>query len=147
LAARYYYERVITGVTTLLVERGWVSLDELEQRAGGRIPLSGPVAAVPVLQAEDTSAPRARFGPGDAVIVAARPTPGHTRCPGYVRGRRGVVRRVYPLAYYPELRAHASIKRREHSYAVEFLASELWDGADARQRVLVELFESYLEPQ
>jgi len=102
-------------------------------------------ANLPVLQTEDTVAEQARFGPGGAVVVVARPTPGHTRCPAYVRGQPGVVRRVYPLAYYPELRAHSTVKCREHSYAVEFDASTLWAGGDPRQSVLVELFESYLE--
>ena len=144
LRARYY-ERTLTAVTTLLVERGLVSLDALARDTGGPIALSAPVADLPVLQTEDTVAEQARFGPGEAVVVVARPTPGHTRCPAYVRGQPGVVRRVYPLAYYPELRAHSTVKRREHSYAVEFAASALWAGGDARQSVLVELFESYLE--
>src|SRR4030081_2250867 len=45
-----YYERMLTGVTTLLVEQGVVSLEELERRAGGRVPVSNPVAQLPVLQ-------------------------------------------------------------------------------------------------
>lgn len=144
LRARYY-ERTLTAVATLLVERGLISLDDLEQRAGGQIPLSEPVAALPDVQTEDTLATQPRFRRGDAVAVIAKPTPGHTRCPAYVRGRRGVVRRVYPLAYYPELRAHSTVKRREHSYAIEFQASELWADGDPHQSVLVELFESYLD--
>ncbi|WP_439394992.1 nitrile hydratase subunit beta [Bradyrhizobium sp. PMVTL-01] len=146
LAARYY-ERMLTGVTTLLVEKGTVSLDDLEHRAGGRVPLSDPVAALQVLQTENSEAPEARFSPGDAVRVIAEATPGHTRCPTYVRGKQGVIRLVYPLAYYPELRAHSTVKRREHSYAVEFAATHLWNEGDPAQTVLVELFESYLEAQ
>lgn len=146
LTARYY-ERMLTGTTTLLVERGVVPLDELQRRAGGRIQLSDPVASLPVLQVEDSVAPVARFAPGDAVLTTVGATPGHTRCPEYLRGHRGVVRRVYPLAYYPELRAHSNVKRREHSYAVEFDADDLWPDGDPRQRVLAELFESYLSPR
>lgn len=143
LGARYY-ERMLTGVTTLLVEQGIVSLEALERRAGGRVPLSDPVAPLPVLQDADSEAPQARFAPGDAVRVTAATTPGHTRCPAYVRGKRGVVRLVYPLAFYPELRAHSTVKRREHSYAVEFEANQVWPDGDPRQTILVELFESYL---
>src|SRR5215467_5806073 len=36
-----YYERSLTSLATLCVERGIVTRDELEQRAGGRFPLSG----------------------------------------------------------------------------------------------------------
>src|SRR3954470_5319626 len=40
-----YYERSLTGLATLLVEKGLVTRDELEQRAGGEVPLSSPSAA------------------------------------------------------------------------------------------------------
>ena len=144
MAARYY-ERMLTGVTTLLVEQSLVSHQDLERRAGGRVPLAEPVAALPTIQTEDSVAPEARFAAGDEVLVTAAPTPGHTRCPAYARGKAGTIRLVYPLAYYPELRAHSPVKRREHSYAVEFAAADLWPDGDRRQTVLVELFESYLE--
>ena len=143
----HYYERMLTGATTLLVEQGAVSLEDLERRAGGRVPVSNPVAELPVLQTEHSETPEARFSPGDVVRVIAKATPGHTRCPTYVRGKQGVIRLVYPLAYYPELRAHSTVKRREHSYAVEFAAGHLWNEGDPSQTVLVELFESYLEAQ
>jgi hypothetical protein len=110
------------------------------------VPISNAVAPLPVLQSEHSEAPRARFAPGDQIWVVAVPTPGHTRCPAYVRGRLGSVRLVYPLADFPELRAHSSVKRREHSYAVEFAATDLWNEGDANQTVLVELFERYLDP-
>jgi len=135
-------ERMLTGVTTLLVEKGMVSLEDLERRAGGGVPVSDPVAQLAVLQTENSEAPEARFSPGDTVRVIATPTPGHTRCPAYVRGKEGLIQLVYPLAYYPELRAHSTVKRREHSYAVEFTAAQLWRGRDPDQTVLVELFES-----
>lgn len=141
-----YYERMLTGTATLLVEQGVVTVEELERRAGGGFPLSEPASLLSVLPVEDSAAAEARFAPGDSVLVTAVATPGHTRCPAYLRGRRGVVRRVYPLAYYPELRAHSRIKRREHTYAVEFDADDLWPDGDPRQRVSAELFESYLSP-
>jgi nitrile hydratase beta subunit len=140
-----YYERMLTGVTTLLVEQGIVPHEELERRAGGHVPLSNAVAPLPGFQSEDSEAPQARFAPGDKVKVVASPTLGHTRCPAYVRGKVGSVRLVFPLAFYPELRAHSNVKRREHSYAVAFAAADLWVGGDGRQTVLVELFESYLD--
>jgi nitrile hydratase len=144
LKARYY-ERMLTGVTTLLVEQGVVPQEELERRAGGRVPLSSAVAPLPALQSEDSEAPQARFLPGDRVRAIALPTQGHTRSPAYARGKLGSVRLVYPIAFYPELRAHSNVKRREHTYAVEFAAAALWIDGDVRQTVLVELFESYLD--
>src|SRR5476651_1674286 len=37
-----YYERSLTSLATLLVEKGLVSREELERRAGGAFPLSSP---------------------------------------------------------------------------------------------------------
>src|SRR5213080_3854485 len=67
-----YYERMLTGVTTLLVEQRVVSLEDLERRAGGSVPVSNPVAQLPVLQTEHSETPEARFSPGDIVRVIAK---------------------------------------------------------------------------
>src|SRR5262249_14111319 len=45
--AATYYERVLTGVATLLVEKGVVTHAEVEARAGGPFPLARPVAGRP----------------------------------------------------------------------------------------------------
>src|SRR6185436_1798858 len=68
-----YYERMLAGVTTLLVEQGVVSLEDL-------FPWF-------VFHSET---PEARFSPGDTVRVIAKATRGHTRCPAYIRGKEGV---------------------------------------------------------
>src|SRR3954466_13099051 len=39
-----YYERTLTSLATLLVEKGVVAREELEQRAGGTFPLALPAA-------------------------------------------------------------------------------------------------------
>src|SRR5436190_6863567 len=39
-----YYERSLTSLATLLVEKGVVTHAELEERAGGRFPLAAPPA-------------------------------------------------------------------------------------------------------
>src|SRR5436305_6157868 len=82
-----YYEHWLTAAATLAVEAGLVTRDELEARAEGPFPLSEPA------QAGDVEVPRphgARFGIGDRVRVRNMHPPGHTRCPGYVRGKVGV---------------------------------------------------------
>jgi len=38
-----YYERVLTGLATLCVEKGVITLAELEARAGGLFPLARPL--------------------------------------------------------------------------------------------------------
>lgn len=147
-----YYERLLTGVSSLLVEGGVVELCEIERLAGGEVPVSGPVALGLPLEGQrfsDVETVEAKFAVGDHVIVTAEPTQGHTRCPAYLRGAVGVIEQVYPLAHVPEVRAHSSFRCREHTYAVTFDAHTLWptDSALATNHsVIVEVFETYLEP-
>ncbi|MFN2375073.1 MAG: nitrile hydratase subunit beta [Candidatus Binatia bacterium] len=139
-----YYERVLTGVASLLVERGVVAHGELESRAGGRFPLSGPVAPSPM--AGLSPEPSARFGVGDRVLVRDIHPAGHTRVPRYCRGKRGVVVHVAPAFPFPDVSAHLGEHRPEHTYHVEFAGHELWAGADAgAETVVVDLWDAYLE--
>jgi nitrile hydratase subunit beta len=140
----HYYERVLTGVTTLLVERGVLDLADLERRAGGTFPLALPVAAVPL--AELAPQPEARFTIGQQVRVRDFHPRGHTRAPGFCRGKQGTVLHVAPKFSHPDASAHGGQVRNEHTYHVEFAARELWgsDGA-ANDSVVVDLWDSYLE--
>jgi nitrile hydratase beta subunit len=137
-----YYERMLTGAATLLVEKGLVSQDDLQSRAGGPFPLASPARTNGAAGgSREATTNAARFEIGDRVEVIARSTPGHTRCPRYV-----LVTLRYPLAELPELRAHSSERRQEHTYAVQFGCDALWEDGDPTQSVVVELFESYLGP-
>jgi nitrile hydratase len=136
-----YYERSLTGLATLCVEKGLVTREELERRAEGAFPLSGPT--VP----GRANRPGARaFRAGDAVRVREDFVPGHMRMPGYVRGKRGVVVGVSPAYPFPDAHAHGVHAHDEATYDVRFSSEELWpNGADAAF-VHMALFESYLEP-
>ena len=139
-----YYERVLTGVATLLVEKGVVTRDELEARAGGPFPLSRPVAEQPT--ADLRPQPQPRFSVGDRVVVCDINPAGHTRAPRYVRGKRGVVVHIAPKFSFPDAAAHGLKHRTEHTYHVEFLARELWaDAVRRNETVVVDLWDSYLE--
>lgn len=142
--AASYYERWLTGVATLLVEKGVVTHAELETRAGGRFPLSRPPACV---ESDDIPPPEMpRFAVGDHVAVRDIHPAGHTRVPRYVRGKRGVVVRVAPQFVFPDLAGHGVHARREPTYHVEFPARDLWTDATAsRETVILDLWESYLE--
>jgi nitrile hydratase subunit beta len=142
--AASYYERWLTGVATLLVEKGVVTRAELEARAGGRFPLSRPPASV---ELDDIPPPEIpRFAVGGAVVVRDIHPAGHTRVPRYVRGKRGVVVRVAARFLFPDLAGHGMHARQEPTYHVEFPARDLWtDAAESRESVIVDLWESYLE--
>jgi nitrile hydratase len=137
-----YYEHWVTGVATRLVETGVVAADELDRRAGGRFPLSRPVADDPT----PPSPHDRRFEVGDRVRVNHTPTSGHTRCPHYVRGKAGLVVRIDPAASVPDVEAQEPDKRVvEPVYCVRFDGAELWGGTHPHA-VHVDLWQRYLAP-
>ena len=135
-----YYERSLTGLATLCVEKGLLTREELEQRAGGAFPLASPGAA-----GRPNSDGRERFLRGDRVRVRSDFVPGHVRMPGYIRGREGVVVSESPAYPFPDAHAHGVEAADEPTYDVRFRTEELWpDSADAAL-VHVGVFQSYLE--
>jgi len=138
-----YYEHWLTAAATLAVEAGFVTREELEQRAGGPYPLSGPVKAEPVT---DPPIGRTRFAVGDRVRVRQWHTPGHTRCPGYIRGHVGVITRCDGDYSIPDVEAHSEKRVQEATYSVRFEAAELWNDGQTEATVNVDLWDSYLEP-
>jgi len=140
-----YYEHWLTALATLLVEKGVLARADLEARAGGHVPLSQPLRSGPVvLPAPSAAAPR--FAVGSTVVVRNVHPLGHTRCPRYVRGKRGVVARVDDRFPLPDVAAHASERCAQYAYNVRFDGHELWgDATDTAAAVYVDLWESYLE--
>ena len=140
-----YYEHWLTAAATLAVEHGLFTREDLEARAGGAFPLSGPVLAPPVTSpGADLSEPR--FRAGDQVRVREWHPPGHTRCPRYIRGKTGVVVRLDGSYSLPDVEAHGSGRRHEPTYSVRFDAAELWSDGQRGVCVHVDLWDSYLEP-
>jgi len=140
-----YYEHWLTAAATMAVEHGLLTREDLEARAGGPFPLSGPVLG-PRVTDPGADAGEPRFGTGDQVRVREWHPPGHTRCPRYVRGKTGVVVRLdgsYPV---PDVEAHGGGRRPEPTYSVRFDAAQLWSDGQPGVCVHVDLWESYLEP-
>jgi nitrile hydratase len=139
-----YYEHWLTAAATLAVEHGLVPHSDLGARAGGWFPLSGPVLAPPVVDVgPDVDTPR--FDVGDRVRVREWHPPGHTRCPGYIRGKNGTVVRVDGIHSVPDIEAHGTARRREPTYSVRFDAADLWRDGQRGVWVHVDLWDSYLE--
>ena len=79
------------------------------------------------------------FAAGDDVVVSSREHSGHHRTPGYLKGRRGTVLRVYARFRNPETRAYAGDGLPEQQlYLVRF-------GLDDGDCVLADVFEHWLE--
>jgi nitrile hydratase subunit beta len=135
-----YYERSLTSLATLLVEKGVLPREELERRAEGAVPLASPSAP-----GRSNAAQRETYQPGDKVRVRLDFVPGHIRLPAYIRGKTGVVVGVSPAYPFPDAHAHGVPAQDEPTYDVRFRSEDLWpNGADAAL-VHVGVFESYLE--
>lgn len=134
-----YYERHLTAVATLLVEKGLVTRDELEALAGGSFPLSGPIG--PGRMAASAQS----FEIGETVRVKNEHVPGHVRMPAYIRGKTGVVVGITPPYPFPDAAGHGMQASMEPTYDVRFRSRDLWPDScdDALNHVGV--FQSYLE--
>lgn len=163
--ARYlaasYYEKWMLALEAALLHSGLLAADELDARA--RYYSDNPNAAVPrrddpalaervrrrIYSAQrPADPPRAapRFGVGDAVRARNINPRGHTRLPRYVRGKRGVVERIYGAQAFQDDPPNADATPQP-VYSVRFEARELWgDAAEPNQSLYIDMWESYLEP-
>ena len=135
-----YYERSLTSLATLCVEKGVLTREELESRAKGIFPLASPSAA-----GRSNSPARERFKPGDRVRVKLDFVPGHIRLPAYVRGKVGTVVGESPAYPFPDAHAHGIHAEDEPTYDVRFQAQDLWPNGCDPALVHVGIFQSYLE--
>jgi nitrile hydratase len=151
-----YYGRWLRSIEAACIEAGVVSRDELALRcralsegqpfepAAPWQPRRQPTPPSPTYTREVTVEPR--FRPGDPVRARNLHPSGHTRLPGYVRGRRGLVVRNLGGFVFPDTNAHGLGEQPQHLYTVRFDASELWGRvADGPGAVHVDLFDTYLE--
>jgi nitrile hydratase beta subunit len=153
--ASSYYERWLSAAETLLVDRGVITREELLAKHDSspesvRALVATGVRAIgpaPIKEKPGVKPPRARFAKGDRVRARNFNPSGHTRLPRYVRGKRGVIARDWGAFVFPDTNAHHAGAKPQHCYSVRFEARELWGKtAQSRERVLVDLWEDYLEP-
>jgi nitrile hydratase len=152
---RPYFDQWITTLAAQLIAEGYLTFDEIKRGASA-------FARKPDLPPQTREAARAfvrtptsftvtvnappRFAPGDRVRCRLDGAPGHTRLPGYVRGRAGLIHSHHGGHVLPDASARGE-ERGEHLYTVSFASSDLWPEAKgSRDSVFVDLWESYLEP-
>ncbi len=135
-----YYERSLTSLATLCVEKGIMTREELERRADGLFPL-----ALPSAPGRSNVAGRQRFEAGDRVKVRTDLVAGHMRLPAYIRGKVGTVVGESPAYPFPDAHAHGVEADDEPTYDVRFSATDLWPNSADPAFVHVGVFQSYLE--
>ncbi|MCK1539841.1 MULTISPECIES: nitrile hydratase subunit beta [unclassified Bradyrhizobium] len=157
-----YYEKWLGGISRYFVEKGYITQAELDERTQGFLSSS---SAVPergdpkvdarvrkyLLIGDDPKRERAappRFTRGDAVKIADPKSIEHTRLPGHLRNKLGIVDSVYPDAYtYLCDTGPDGIGGAMTVYCVEFDPQDLWPGnTETNFSFYADLFEAYLEP-
>jgi nitrile hydratase subunit beta len=151
-----YYERWLWSNERRLERKGAIAPGEVDAwverlRGGDEVPRrSDPELAARAVAAEretSTLAPArdARFAAGDRVRVERMRPEGHTRCPRYVRGVEGVVESVRGNDAFPDIGPYQGPP--EPVYAVAFVSEDLFGASEeGTWTVMVDLFDSYLEP-
>lgn len=153
-----YYARWLHVQERAALERGLVTEAELRDPDGPVEPVDdagytppSPAEILGLLAADrsaelDLDVP-ARFAAGDAVAARNDFPFGVTRMPGYVRGRRGVVRGDHGVHAFQDTPPPGAEPRPQHLYSVRFAASELWGArGHPRDSVHVDLWDDHLEP-
>jgi nitrile hydratase subunit beta len=151
-----YFERWLASTERNLLENGFLTSDELDDRTEyvrrhpeairPRGVVTTPMPK-PLGESVHSPLPASQFAVGDAVITRNIHSPGHTRLPRYARGKRGIVQRLHGPQIFPDTNALGLGENPQPLYSVCFDARELWgDSAEPRQTVSLDLWESYLEP-
>ncbi|ARP83159.1 nitrile hydratase subunit beta [Bordetella genomosp. 8] len=137
-----YYDRIVIGTATLLVENGVITHEELERYLGKEFKLARPYSS----EGRQTRPTRKPFEVGDRVQVRDEYVPGHIRMPGYVRGKQGVIlHRTTHKWPFPDSIGHGKEALMEPTYHVRFKVTDLWGTAADDGFVVVDLFEGYLD--
>ena len=162
--ARYlassYYEKWLLALEAALLNKGLLTAEELDDRtrrfrddATTQVPeRNDPELAERVRQRiytpqplEQKAASPPRFAVGDAIIVRNIHPVGHTRLPRYVRGKRGIIARIYGAQGFQDEPTIAD-SSPQHVYSVVFDADELWgENAEPNQCLYIDMWECWME--
>jgi len=100
----------------------------------------GLLAAGASARVSEEVAPRFRAG-----MRNHNPTT-HTRLPGYLRGKAGVVELDHGVFAFPDAHAHGLGHKAQHCYSVRFCAREVWGPtAPERDTLRVDVFDDYMD--
>ncbi|MEX0964046.1 MAG: nitrile hydratase subunit beta [Pseudohongiellaceae bacterium] len=151
-----YYENWLTGLETLLLEKGLVDAGELSQASPGANNQAHASLSVPSPQQAEKflftgssslmpTQEEPGFRVGDRVTVRKMEASGHTRAPGYAQGASGVVSALLGCHSYPDTNA-AGVHEGKPLYTVAFRGQDLWGAYAKNSEVFIDLWEPYLIP-
>ncbi len=157
-----YYEKWLGGISGFFVSQGYVSAAELEAKT--KEYLSNPNTPLPqegnraiddqvmhYLETGDSPKRDVKMTPkfklGDTVTVKDVPAGDHTRLPGHLRGKTGVIESVYDGVYtYFCSTGPDGLGEPMPSYCVKFDPNNIWDKSVTEKGMYfyADLFEVYL---
>jgi nitrile hydratase beta subunit len=154
-----YYQRWLHSMLEQYRETGMLSATDLAAIAAGDDPaadnsipgtaisaeqMRALMSSYPAPAADQSTLPR--FTLGEAVHTKNIHPPGHSRLPGYARGKAGEIVAVHGRHLFADDRGSGLGDTLQHLYTVKFMATQLWgDSANPRDCVNLELWESHLE--
>jgi nitrile hydratase subunit beta len=157
-----YYEKWLASVTDFLLTEGYISERELEARttaylnhedlpAHVRLNEAIDKQAVAFLRGGDSAHRDAKTKPrftADATVKVKDVKPvEHTRLPGYLRAKTGVVETVYEGCYaYPVSTGPDGLGEPMAVYLVRFDPRDIWgDLSESKSLVYAGIYETYLQ--
>jgi len=159
--ASSYYERWLHAGIQGLIEAGAFSQAEFDERLAfyrqnpQAMPprQEDPEAVQRVLTAIKSPKTQRReadiqpaFSIGAVVKTRNMHPAGHTRLPGYARGKRAIVVKYYGVQIFDDARSAGRIEEVQPLYCVRFEGQELWgESAEPNSAVYLDMWESYLE--
>ncbi len=127
-----FYHRWLAACENLLVAKGIVTKDELDER-------------VSALAETERAGPR--FTPGERVVVRDIDRVGHTHLPRYLRGKSGVIESDRGVFAFPEASDHDGSEFPQHIYTVRFTAHEVWGTRTSdRNNLYFNLWDYHMDP-
>jgi nitrile hydratase len=138
-----YYDRIVIGTATLLVEYGVLTKQELDRYLGGDFKLAKPYGS----KGRPAISGRSPFEIGDRVKVRDEFVAGHIRMPGYVRGKEGVILHRTTVKWpFPDTIGHGDKSAiHQPTYHVQFKVRDIFGDAADDGLIVVDLFEGYLD--
>ena len=157
-----YYEKWLGSVTNFLIVEGYISEQELDNRTASYLKREGTPPqesrnealdqqVLAFLRSGDSARRDANLAPsfaaGQTVRVKEVRSVEHTRLPGYLRGRRGIVETVYDGCYaYSVSTGQDGLGEPMPVYLVRFDPRDIWgDLSEAKSLVYAGIYETYLE--
>ncbi|TQE98893.1 MAG: nitrile hydratase subunit beta [Spiribacter salinus] len=158
-----YYEKWLGGISGFFIDEGYITSEELEERAQQYLKGTAGQATGPAGQEVDDQirhymqfgdSPKAeidmepRFSKGQMVRIRDKHVVDHTRLPGYLRNKVGQVVHVYEGAWtYFQYTGPDGIGDPMPVYSVMFEQDDVWgELGEPKTWLYADLFETYLAP-